>query len=322
MIYAMAERPDIPATPTLDGAATLARERGSFVISVPGAGTTPFIRISGDDAVTFLDGIITQDIAAIPIGSSMFGLFLTNKAKIIAPALVFRAGEHDMLLEVPAPQIDDLMPHLRRYRLRARAEIEVVERGCVSLVGSPPERATSDGWFATPQYGGAHDRTLIGDPADVDAIVKHLVSAHDTGIADTSALEAIRIERGTPSLADFMVDAMPAEVGGDDCAVSFTKGCYLGQEPVARLHWRGRAQRTLRRVVVVTDAPEELPDLPWQLAPYGDATRSAGHISSWAKHPDGRILALGSIRQDIPADAVVQIADIAARIRTIDASPA
>ncbi|MBC7644904.1 MAG: hypothetical protein H7123_07240, partial [Thermoleophilia bacterium] len=100
---------------------------------------TGFISVQGPDTITFLDAIASQDIAAIPGGSGRHALFLTPKARIIAPVLVWRVAEDHVLLELDPRVIDVLQSHLRRYKLRAKVEILPLELGCTSLVGHGAE---------------------------------------------------------------------------------------------------------------------------------------------------------------------------------------
>ncbi len=256
-----------------------------------------WLLVTGADAVSFLDGLITQDVASIPPGGCALGMFLTAKARIIAPAWVHRLAADSVLLELLPSHASVLMAHLRRYRLRAR--IEITERTLSSCIYMGPDlavTAASAVMISTRSDGSGV--VVIGDDEDVASMID------DHEQTPWNTVEVARIDRGCPDLVDLVVDAMPAEVGADDLGVSYTKGCYLGQEPVARLHWRGRANRTLRRLTL-SDTPHDANDA-CALTPHGDSMKSAGHVSSWATGPDEVVRALGSIRREIPAGATIK----------------
>lgn len=266
-----------------------------------------WLSVRGDDAVSFIDGLITQDVAAIDPGSCALGMFLTAKARIITPAWIHRRAEDTVLLELLPGCSSELVDHLRRYRLRAR--VDIVERDLSAL------RCTGDtdlieifdniAYSTQPQVEGL---VMIGTTEDIDQQEARL---HNTQYWQSwTAMEAARIDAGIPDLIDLVTDAMPAEVGADDLGVSYTKGCYLGQEPVARLHWRGHANRTLRRLQLSDDPAVSGHERPLVLAAYGDGTRSAGHVSSWARGDDGVVRALGSVRREVPAGAVITVEDV------------
>lgn len=272
---------------------------------------TTFVEVVGRDAAVFLDAITSQDVAGTAPGTARHALFLTNKARIVAPVLLYRAADDRVLLEMDPAVQESLVAHLRRYRLRAKVEVGPVDVGAVSIVGaSAKEVAPSDaaGWYDSPAWG-APARTFLGTREDAAELVARL-SGDGAGLADPEALDALRIEHGTPSLADLLVGAMPAEVGGVEVGVSLTKGCYLGQEPVARLHYRGHPNRTLRQVRLdrelpgdyfesrEQDAPEylALEREPGQVAGGG---RALGTLTSWAASPRHGLIGLAVLRREV-----------------------
>jgi aminomethyltransferase len=145
---------------------------------------------------------------------------------------------------------------------------------------------------------------------------------HAAGIhcADPEALDAFRIRKGAPSLADLAPGFMPAEVGGVEPAVSLTKGCYLGQEPVARLHYRGHPNRTLRQVRLTGDIPDDWFDrhvptdsdyLALTYAEEGEGKRAPGTLTSWALDPEFGVVGLAVIRRDVEDGTALQLIDSA-----------
>ncbi len=285
--------------------------------------TTAFLDVSGDDAVSMLDGLCTQAVGRIDPGTARMGLFLDAKAKIIAPAIVHRLlGETTrLMLETLPSLIDPLHKHLKKYRLRAKATIEPVEHATVAIVGNqapmstPPDAVAGD-WSRVDDQPWP-TLAWIGDPADAPVALAQLGFGH----ADPDALEAARIERGAAGLHDLLPGRMPAEVGGMESAVALDAGCYLGQEPVARLHYRGHANRTLRRLASDGGADEhalapapttaETPDddpLELVRCEPSETTRSPGRLTTWSTHPDGHIVALAMLRRDVENGTLLRLA--------------
>ena len=124
---------------------------------------------------------------------------------------------------------------------------------------------------------------------------------------DEEDLEAMRIAAGTPRFGREIDDrVLPAEAGLVERAVSLSKGCYPGQEPIARLHYRGHANRGLR--VLAVDG-EELPEPDAEL-PYGD--KVVGRVTSAAR-ANGGIVALAYVRAEVPPDAELDLGSSKAR---------
>ena len=134
----------------------------------------------------------------------------------------------------------------------------------------------------------------------------------DAGVAPTigaEELERLRIEAGTPTAGrDVDERVLPAEAGLTERAVSFTKGCYPGQEPVARLHYRGHANRALR---VLSIEGSELPEADAEVVFEG---KVVGRVTSAAR-ANGGVVALAYVRTEVPEDAVLGVNGAAARMR-------
>jgi tRNA-modifying protein YgfZ len=247
-------------------------------IVTPRAARRPraYVRVKGPDAVDYLDRMLSNDVPAV---GSVDALLLTPKAKVIAPVLVWRRGEDDVLLLTEPELGETLRSQLTRMRFAAKCEIE-------------PEEHTSTIVF--DETHGIPNRDY-GLPA-VEVLDSPLAADGE------EALEALRIEAATPRFGREIDDrVLPAEAGLDERAISFTKGCYPGQEPVARQHFRGKVNRRLR-VLEVDGAPS--PETP---VVYGD--KEVGRVTSAVPG-----LALAYVRVEVPENAELRIAGATARL--------
>jgi tRNA-modifying protein YgfZ len=236
-----------------------------------------FVRVAGPDAADYLQRMVSNDVEALAPGDACPALLLTAKARVISPVVVLRRGDEDFLLLTEPGQGESVRSHLTRMRLRARCEIEPEEHEAVLVFGG-------DAGFATDWPGA---REVL-----------------DTDLAPTlpeEELELLRIESGVPRWEREIDDRiLPAEAGLDETHVSFSKGCYPGQEPVARLHYRGHPNRRLRVVEL-----DEVPDYDTPLLHDG---REVGRVTSAARRDDGSVVALAYVRTEVPDDAPFALA--------------
>jgi aminomethyltransferase len=238
-----------------------------------------FVRVSGPAAEEYLNRMVSNDVAALGPGESCGALLLTPKARVIAPLVVLRRGHEDFLLLTEPELGERVRAELLRSRFAAKAEIE-------------PEEHTSHVVFGAEGIPTAD----YGEPA---------VEVLDAGIEPTlsaAELELLRIQAGTPVWGKEIDDrVLPAEAGLTERAVSFTKGCYPGQEPIARLHYRGHANRGLR-LLALAELPEPDADLAYEGKP-------VGRVTSAVRTPDGGVVALAYVRREVPEDAVLAVGD-------------
>jgi tRNA-modifying protein YgfZ len=245
-----------------------------------------FVRVAGPDAADYLQRMVSNDVAVLETGSSCDALLLTPKARVVAPLRIVRRGPDDFLLLTEPGLGEVVREHLVRTRFAAKADIELEEH------------------TSTLVFGGGADgipNTDYGEPA------VEVLDADVEPTLDEAALEAMRIEAGTPAWGREVDErVLPAEAGLVERAVSLTKGCYPGQEPIARLHYRGHANRALRLLVLDADAPPP-PDTELR---YGG--KVVGRLTSAAR-ANGRVVALGYVRKEVPADAELEAGDGKAR---------
>jgi folate-binding protein YgfZ len=241
------------------------------------------VRVTGPDAEDLLQRLLSNDVSA----PSCEALLLTAKARVIAPVRVWRRAAEDFLLLTEPELGETVRRQLARMRFAAKCEIEPEEHVSTIVFGR------GDG-IPNEDYGVPAVEVL-------DEPVEPTISDEE--------LELLRIRACTPRFGRELDDrVLPAEAGLDERAISFTKGCYPGQEPVARLHHRGHANRRLRVIELETD---ELPEYDAELL---QGERVVGRITSAARDGD-HVLALGYVRSEVPDDALLSVGGAAARLR-------
>lgn len=216
------------------------------------------VKVGGNDARGFLNGLVTTDIDRLQPGLGRFGALLTPQGKIIADFLVTQATAGQgggFLFDLPKALAQTLADRLGFYKLRAKVTIENLSEGLGVLAvwdGDPAMKP--DLTFADPRDERMGWRTLV--PADLAEKAAKAIGAE---VVDASAYEAHRIACGVPrGGADFIYgDAFPHETNMDRLhGVDFDKGCYIGQEVVSRMEHRGTARTRTIRVSVDQSAPE------------------------------------------------------------------
>jgi folate-binding protein YgfZ len=216
------------------------------------------IKVGGEDARDFLNGLITTDVALVRPGVGRFGALLTPQGKIIADFLITEApAGHGggFLLDVPRPLAQALSDKLGFYKLRAKVTVENLSDSLGVLAAWDGEPAMKpDLAFADPRSEKLGWRILI--PEELKQKVADLVGAD---LVDSEAYEAHRIVNGAPRGGlDFMYgDAFPHETNMDRLhGVDFDKGCYVGQEVVSRMQHRGTARTRTVRITLEDFSPE------------------------------------------------------------------
>jgi folate-binding protein YgfZ len=263
--------------------------------SRPAVGLRPrgFVSVRGPGAEDYLQRMVSNDVAALGAGEACDALLLTPKARVIAPLTVVRRTDQDFLL-LTEPELPEVVrSHLLAFRFAARLDVEVEEHESFLLLGgAPPAGATLS--VETTEYGEPAFEVLDAAPP-----------GHLSRISEEQ-LERLRIVAGTPRFGREIDDrVLPAEAGLVERAVSLTKGCYPGQEPIARLHYRGHANRSLRVLRVETDSPLP-PDAEVRL---GD--KVVGRVTSSAP-ANGALVALAYVRTEVPPEAELAVGDSAA----------
>jgi folate-binding protein YgfZ len=217
------------------------------------------ISLAGPDAAEYLQGQITNDAIGLAPGSGCYALLLDRKGHVQADMRVLRLGEGDFQIDTSPTAGPGVLKHLRTYMIGRDVSVDRIDRALISLLG-PGSTATSglapgnEMDFTEARIAGAEclavatesGLDLFCEPEMAAVVAEQLIAEGAVPVSE-SAVEIIRVEAGRPRLEKEMnASPMPAEAGVVERAVDFTKGCYIGQEPVARLHYRGRPNRFLR----------------------------------------------------------------------------
>jgi folate-binding protein YgfZ len=227
--------------------------------------------VSGAETADYLQGQLTNDVEALAPGEGQYAVLLDRKGHLQADMRVLRPGEGpDLWLDLEPEGLDAARRHLQMYKVGR--EVEVVdaggERAILSLIGpraveiaatpALPENACEPAVLGGAEclaVGTAGGIDLFVPAGERDRVREALLGA---GAAEVTpeAVEIVRIEAGRPRFGSEMgTETMPAEAGIVEQAVSFTKGCYIGQETVARLHYKGKPNRHLRGLKLSAPAP-------------------------------------------------------------------
>ena len=230
--------------------------------------------------------MVSNDVEALGPGESCDALLLTAKGRVVAPMTVFRRSAHDYVLLTEPGLADLLRATLLRSRFAAKVDIELEEHDSLLVVG----RAPPPGGIANREYG----------VAAYELLDEEIPAWREIGDEE---LERFRIRAGTPRFGAELDDrVLPAEAGLDRTAIDFEKGCYPGQEPIARQHYRGRVNRTLR---VLEIEGTEVPPYDAELT-YED--KVVGRVTSAAVEGD-HVLALGYVRASVPPRATLRLGE-------------
>ena len=272
-----------------------------------------FLRVWGPDAVSWLQGQLAQDVAALGVGAAADSLLLQPQGKVDALVRVLRTGADELVLDVDEGFGDAVLARLRRFKIRIKADVEPLPWRCIAVRGPRAHEVAA----------GASGGTLVdsdwpGLPG-VDVVGEAPLAPEGVRRCSLAAWHAVRVEAGVPAMgAELTERTIPAEAGIVDRSVSFTKGCYTGQELVARIDSRGgNVPRRLRGVVVAGVSGGMEPPVGASVVAGG---REVGTLTSVASSPGGAV-ALAYVRRDVepPADAEVRWegGSAAARVETL-----
>jgi folate-binding protein YgfZ len=273
------------------------------------------LALTGAERKTFLQGQVTNDVEGLAPGTGCYAAFLTHKGKMQGDLRILDAGE-ELLLDTERGVLQDLFNMIRRFKLGSEVELHkrTLERGLLSLIGpaarrvaGAPDLPAAEHTHAAGEIGGAPVR-LIATDAGVDVLcdaedldqVRWALEASGAQPISEEAVETLRVERGRPRFGlDIGEDTIPQEAGLNERAVSFTKGCYVGQETVARLFYKGKPNRHLRGLRLTAPAAT------------GDELRLGekvvGRLGTVVTSPALGVIALAVVRREVDPGANVRV---------------
>jgi len=273
--------------------------------------------LTGTQAKEFLQGQVTNDVEALTAGFGCYAAFLTPKGKMLGDARVL-ASEAGLWLDTERSALQEVFNLIRRFRVGFEVELHkrTLERSLFSLVGPDARRVAGADGLPPEEHShrlvtvaGISARAVITDwgvdliaDAQEGNAVRAALEAAGASRVDEPAVEALRVERGRPRYGIDLDDTViPQEAGLNGRAVSFTKGCYVGQETVARLFYRGKPNRQLRGLRL--SAP----------ASTGDelllGERRVGALGSVALSPTHGSIALALVRREAEPGSTVAVGE-------------
>jgi tRNA-modifying protein YgfZ len=272
------------------------------------------LALTGTEAKSFLQGQVSNDVEALTPGTGCYAAFLTPKGKMLGDLRILDAGG-ELLLDTERVALQELFNMIRRFSIGFDVELHkrTLERGLLSLLGPESEAAAGGGGLGEPEHshgavtvGGIEARAirtdlgidLLCDAADVDG----LRAALGVVAVSDAVAECVRVESGRPRYGVDLDDSViPQEAGLNERAVSFTKGCYVGQETVARLHYRGKPNRHLRGLRL-SDTASTGDELTFE-------GRPVGRVRTVALSPRFGPIALALVRREAPVGSAVAVGD-------------
>jgi folate-binding protein YgfZ len=281
--------------------------------------------LRGAEAAEYLQGQLTNDIVGLAVGDGCYAALLDRKGHMQADMRVLRTAEDEIWVDTEVSALEATRRHLEMYKIGRDVELEDVSsrRGLLSLIG--PRSAELAGSPPLPEYAceplaaGGIECLAVGTALGVDLIVpsedaeRLRAALNQAGAVEVGAdaAEILRIEAGTPRFgAEMDSSTMPAEAGIVAAAVNFEKGCYIGQETVARLYYRGKPNRHLRGLRLSTPVATGAPLI------LGD--KEVGRVGGSCVSPVHGPIALAILRRDAEPGAELAVGEDGVTARVVD----
>lgn len=267
------------------------------------------LRLAGADRLRFLNGLVTCEVKGLAEGEGTYGFVTSVQGRVLAEVAVLALAD-ELWLELPAGEDEAVANHLAKYLIADRVEIATLAAVPLTLAGPgaadllesllgrgslPPEP-----WSHRPaNVAGLPGRVVRRGIAPVETFelwlapgagvsVRAQLQAEGAVPVGPEAWDVLRVERGIPAFGrDFGPDNFPQETGLGEQAVSYQKGCYLGQEVVARIHYRGGVKKALRGIRFLG-----LPEPPPTGTPLLAEGRPAGRVGTSVQSPAHGSIAL------------------------------
>ncbi len=283
------------------------------------------LALTGADAKSFLQGQVTNDVERLAAGEGCYAAFLTPKGKMLGDLRILETGQ-ELLLDTERVSLQPLFNMIRRFSIGYDVQLlkRTLECGLVSLLGPDSDRVAADERLPEAEHahraieidgvGARAIRTewgidLLCASAEAEALQEALLARGATPVSEETA-DCLRVERGRPRFGvDLDESVIPQEAGLNERAVSFTKGCYVGQETVARLYYRGKPNRHLRGLELSAPiSPGE------ELSLEG---RTVGRLTSAVQSPRFGLIGLALVRREAAPGAVVSAGANGASARVV-----
>lgn len=283
------------------------------------------VAVGGPDAAEYLQGQLTNDVEALEPGDGQYAALLDRKGHMQADMRVLRPAAEEILLDTEPEALAATLRHLQMYSIGRDVAVTDVssERAILSLIG--PRSVEIAGTAALPENSceattvGTVECLAVGSRDGIDLIpaaaetegLRALLLAAGAAPVSAEAAEILRVEAGAPRFgAEMGSETMPAEAGIVEDAVSFTKGCYIGQETVARLHYKGRPNRHLRGLRL--SAPAE----PGSALRLGE--KEVGRLGSACVSPALGPIGLAILRREAEPGARVDVGEDGVTAAVVD----
>ncbi len=305
------------------------------------------LALTGADAVEFLNGQVTNELLDLKPGEGRYAAFLTHKGKMLGDLRILAVGENggdldgersgeavsELLLDTERTALQALFDMIRRFKVGYEVELHkrTIECSLLSLIG-PGAAAVAERAFvyhAAELPTDEHHHVALGPvrliATDVGldvlcaaeakpSVVESLTGAGAEAVTEAAA-EIVRVERGRPRFGiDIDENTIPQEAGLNERAVSFTKGCYVGQETVARLYYKGKPNRYLRGLYLPPDP--SAPTAQGTELKLGD--RLVGHVGSSALSPTFGRIGLALIRHEAKPGSKLTVGDVGAMATVVE----
>jgi tRNA-modifying protein YgfZ len=273
--------------------------------------------VRGSEAAEYLQGQLTNDIEALEPDQGCYAALLDHKGHMRADVRVLHLSNGDIWLDTEKAATEALRSHLDMYKIGREVELadESEAWSIISLIGPAAYEVAGTGPLS-PEYAQRHyerdgiEVLAVATDLGVDLIaraefaapLREALAGAGAATVSTDAAEIVRVESGRPRFGREMTTAtIPAEAGLDERAVSFSKGCYIGQETVARLHYKGKPNRHLRGLRL--SAPAE------GGAPLSLAGKQVGEIGTACLSPAFGPIALAIVRREAEPGDTVEVGD-------------
>jgi folate-binding protein YgfZ len=315
----------MPPTMEIDAQYRALREEAGLLAGVERS----WIRVSGGEGAEFLQGQLTNDVEALEPGEGCYAALLDRKGRIQADMRVLRLARDEILIDAEPEAGPGVMRHLSMYKIGRDAEVESADENLrmlsllgpqtAEIVGAPLGTENSHREVRIDGIDCRAVATIYGADLIVDSeragdLEAALLAAGAEPIA-AEAAEIARVEAGRPRLGHEMNSStMPQEAGINERAVSFTKGCYIGQETVARLHYKGKPNRHLR--LLTSERPVGAGDV------VRAGEREVGTVGTAVLSPARGPIALAILRREAsPGDEVEVLTDGGPVTARVEAAP-